>query len=626
MRFKSALIAGATAFLLTMLLSAQSAFAAAGPLAPGAPYFTGQTDRWTVGGSWHFKADPADAGQRERWQRETQFIGWSQVTVPNAFNAGDSSEASHRGAVGWYGREFVLPPSPARSQWVLRFESVNYFADVYLNGRLIGHHSGGYVPFEIDASTMRRGVNRLVVRVDSRLNDWTVPPVRDTRLGTPNGGWWNFGGLLREVILRRIKRVDISNVAVHPKIACATCPARIDVRATLRNHDKKRVRVQARGSFGSQALRFPKVLLRGESELTVSRTITVENPLLWTIEDPNLYPVSIGASIGRSTVSGFRMRTGIRSLKVTNAGRMLLNNHPVQLRGTSVHEFTIAEGAALSRRSRENQMKMAEELGSNLIRAHYPLHPATYEQGDRDGVMFWVQNPVFRVPDTVMRTSRYRTTGVRMLKEMVQANKHHPSVLVWSIGNEILAGNITGIDRYASSAVKAIRQLDPDGISAIDVAAAPASVLQQPGYRRVKAIGLNEYFGWYAGTNGTAVNREELGPFLTDFHEMYPRQALFVTEFGAEASRDGPADEKGTYDFQTQFLDYHIRTIAAKPFVNGILPWMLQDYWVRPAWDGGNPDPVPPMSSKGMRNADGTPKPAFERVAQQFRDTPPLRP
>ena len=139
------------------------------------------------------------------------------------------------GSVGWYRRDFTLPAGafagsvPARFRsWIVRFESVNYDATVWLNGRRIGRHDGAYLPFEFSLKGVRAGVNRLVVRVDDRRTGASLPP-------GPSGGWWNFGGIQREVYLRSVHRADMSVVQVRPILPCPTCAATIQEQATVAN-------------------------------------------------------------------------------------------------------------------------------------------------------------------------------------------------------------------------------------------------------------------------------------------------------------------------------------------------------------------------------------------------------
>src|SRR5204862_7628223 len=137
------------------------------------------------------------------WATKTDAAGWTPTTLPNAWNASDDSAASMAGGVSWYRRDFVAPTTPAGARWIVRFESVNYGATVFLNGVQIGTHQGASIPFELLLPNLQPGVNRLVVRVDSRRTPNDLPP-------GPRGGWWNYGGILREVYLRPVTGLDIA--------------------------------------------------------------------------------------------------------------------------------------------------------------------------------------------------------------------------------------------------------------------------------------------------------------------------------------------------------------------------------------------------------------------------------
>ena len=157
-RWPVALLAAALALALgAARADAQPGLAyAATPPTYGALYQDGPNDRWLLGGTWLQRADPANAGMSAGWYRNVgSTAGWSTVGVPNSFNAGDLSTASMNGSVEWYRRDFTVPRGafasyvPARFRtWIIRFESVNYYATVWLNGRRIGTHAGAYLPFE----------------------------------------------------------------------------------------------------------------------------------------------------------------------------------------------------------------------------------------------------------------------------------------------------------------------------------------------------------------------------------------------------------------------------------------------------------------------------------------------
>src|SRR5688572_3289452 len=122
-------------------------------------YEDGHTNRYLMDGQWLFRLDPGNAGLREGFMRDSSTEGWNPTTVPNAWNAGDDTPASMQGGIGWYRKDFRLPSSSARYDWILRFESVNYRTRAWLNGKPIGQNRGAYLPFElrIPRAALRRG-------------------------------------------------------------------------------------------------------------------------------------------------------------------------------------------------------------------------------------------------------------------------------------------------------------------------------------------------------------------------------------------------------------------------------------------------------------------------------------
>ena len=134
-------------------------------------------------------------------------------------------------------------------------------------------------------------------------------------------------------------------------------------------------------------------------------------------------------------------------------------------------------------------------------------------------------------------------------------------------------------------------------------------------------IGINDYFGWYPGPGGGIFDRNKLSPYLDTVRKCYPKQALMVTEFGAEANRDGPPEEKGSYAYQQDFVNFHLGVYDSKDWLSGAVYWALNEFKVRPGWDGGNPRPTPPRSlhQKGLlRYGDLSRKPAWEDLRRGY--------
>ena len=150
-------------------------------------------------------------------------------------------------------------------------------------------------------------------------------------------------------------------------------------------------------------------------------------------------------------------------------------------------------------------------------------------------------------------------------------------------------------------------------------------------YRRFQLLGINNYFGWYAGRppHSTAL-LSDLAPYLQTMHRRYPSQALVMTEFGAEATFDGPVTEKGSYAYQSHYIEQTLRIVRGLPFMNGAIYWTLREFAVKPYWYGGGgptvDEPRDSLHHKGLIAYDGTPKPAFAVTSAAFAGTPLFRP
>jgi hypothetical protein len=616
-------VALATAVAIALLLAALPGHAAAASSPkPGAPFSYGQTNRYTLGGTWFLKRDPTNLGRSQHFEKKTSFGGWDNIAVPNAFNAGDDSEASYTGSIAWYATQFKRPPSPGGSHWIFQFNNVNLKATVYLNGHSVGTHTGGNTPFEIPASGLKGGTNTLVVRVDSRLTKTSVPSVEE-RSDQLTGGWWNYGGILREVVLRRVGQYDLSGVATRSSFTAskgkAAGSARITVLATVKNYGRKS-RIKLSGKYGGAKIKFRKTVMKHGASADLVGTATVGNPKLWSPLSPKLYDVKVSAPSVTWT-----SKAGIRKFNVSSKGILSLNGLPVRLRGVSFHESDPVVGAAWTSVQRNANNALFEKLGVNIIRTHYPMAPQQMEWADKHGVFVWCQVPSFRPRNTQVRSSSYRKAVVAQTAEIVRRYREYPSVLTWSLGNEAVPSDTKYLDEMVSGQIKVVRRLDPQGLTSADYASAPEDELQQPAYRRLDILGINEYFGWYPGQLGSTLQMSGLRPYLDYLHRIYAHQALFVTEFGAESNRHGSADELGTYEFQTNFFTQQLTILRDVPYLNGLFAWALRDYWVRPDWTGGNPDPNPPYSRKGLFEVDGTAKPAEAIVEREFKATPPFK-
>ena len=605
--------------LILLALVAPAAAQAADTPTAKTLYTDGPQGRYLMEGDWLFRLDSADRGLRARYYRQRSTVGWSTVHVPHAWNVGDDSVASMNGSVGWYRKDFELPNASAALDWAVRFESVNYRATVWLNGRKVGSNAGAYLPFTVLLDRVsRRGTNRLVVRVDSRRTPTDFPPGRTSpRTKLPTGGWWNYGGILREVYLEQVDTMQFQKAVVNPRLGCAACDATVVMETRLRNVANRARRATVTGTFGDRTVSLGSRTIRKGRTASFRGSLKVTDPHLWQPRDPFLYPASIQVRIGGRVVGRWNVNTGIRSVKVAG-GRLYLNGRPLSLRGVGLHEDTAAQGFAVDNTFRRWLVDRAKELGASMLRTHYPMHPYIHEIADREGLLIWSEIPVYSHKSSYI--DDITGPALKLLRKNIETNASHPSVLIWSIANELSSKPGPSQGTYIRRAKRLADELDPTRPVGLAVAGYPGAGCQRR-YGPLDVIGINDYFGWYPGPSGSLFDRDKLSPYLDALRACYPNDALMVTEFGAEANRDGSVEDKGTYAFQQDFVNFQLNVFATKPWLSGALYWALNEFRVRPEWDGGNPFPTSPIHQKALLHYDGTPKPAWTDVQGWFRGT-----
>ena len=627
LRFSPLVVLVALACVLAQAPAPAAAQSPDGLDARNLPIADGHGGRFLMGGEWLYRRDTADEGELRRFYNHRGRGGWESKTIPHAWNAGDESFDSMAGDIVWYRKDFRLPSDASGLAWIVRFQNVRYHARVWLNGEEIAQHKGAYLPWELKLTGLRKGVNRLVLRVDNRRFEDDLPPNQfDDTDQTPAGGWWNYGGMLGEAYLRRVNRVDMEEVEVRPTLPSGPGgSARVDWRVKLRNHASRTQRVRLTGTYGTQKVNFgTRTVGRGRTIELRGRT-TVRSPRLWSPPDPQLYDVKLTADAGdsprqplRRGVATYALKSGIRSLQVAG-GRLLLNGEPTNMRGVFLHEDDYLKGSALGNAERENIINQARGLGATMLRTHYPMHPQMHELADRLGVLIWSEVPVFQVPDTLLRRADLRAVARDMLRTNVLTNQNHPSVFTWSVSNELRPEPGTIERSYYKESSTLLRKLDPTRPISV-VIAGYLDHEQQSSFSNFDLIGFNSYFGWYPGRQASIADRDNLSPFLDRMRSLYPSQAIMVTEHGAEANRDGPDEERGTYGFQRDFYDFHNSVYATKPWLSGVIG-TLRAVRVRPGWEGGNPKPSNNWHEKGVLDFFDNPKPSYAVVQNWFRST-----
>ncbi|MGI8429187.1 MAG: glycoside hydrolase family 2 protein [Solirubrobacteraceae bacterium] len=570
---------------------------------------------------WRFRADPHNTGRRQHWERGAASERSSPVAIPNDFNP-QVTRASDRGTIGWYSVRFTGPRAASGRSWMVSFEEVRRNAEVWLNGRQIGTSSDPYVPFSLPATALAPGAsNLLVVRVDNLYSSNSFPQ-----------DWWNWGGIVRPVTLTPVGRITLSDLGVLPQLGCGNRCGQLRVQGTLHNNSDRSLApeiVVSSNSPGGIKLMFlhRTASIRPGGSLAISFRVPVHGPPdLWSPQRPSLYGVQVSTSAQNRVEQLNQLRVGMRSVQV-RGGILYLNGQRLWLHGAAIQEDAPGRGAALTSGDIDTIVSGLRSVGANITRAHYLLSDRLLSALDAAGIMVWSQPPVDHA-DGLLASTGGRSRALATLRATILAQRSHPSVVIDSVGNELSPTPDTtpGTRSYISAAAQLARRLDPGAPVALDTYCYPGYPRQRI-YAKLDVLGISGYFGWYTGSAGhSIVSFSGLAPFLTRTHARYPGLAIVDSEYGAEGLYDGSPAIKGTYEFQSGYLQKTLGVLDQLPFMNGSIYWTLREFAVVPGWVGGAD--LPPgftpdgLHHKGLITYDGANKPAFAAAQQAFANQP----
>ncbi len=539
--------------MLARLLAAAAALACLLPVAASAATPRGKT----LGSGWQIRSQSAQPGEVQDAPPEEgtgapsapnapatpapEAGRYVNTRVPSVFDP-IAKRSAFSGTVRRYKIRFRGPRTPKGFRWLLRFEGVRRNAGVLLNGKRIGRSKTPYIPFELEAKGLRPNrMNELIVIVDNR-KDRQLPE-----------GWWNWGGIIRPVRLIPAGRAYIKDLGVMSKVRChgpaTACSAKFLVDGNMQKLGGKGVikpTVEAffRSPSGRVTRRRLRLRTQGRRNKALRFSVNVPAPQLWKPEDPRLYRAIIKVRLGKTVTQRVSMLTGLRQVSVVN-GRLALNNRAIDMRGTSIHEDLPGSGTALTEAGMNRIVADLKAVGANVTRTHYSLNERLLQKLDRAGILVWNEAPVWQ-RDRLLGRQLDRAKAYRQVEGSVIAARSHPSVITHSVANELVhfPDESTTTSLFLRGGSARARKLDPTLPISVAIKTGPRIGPQQVYSKYFDIIGLNEYFGWY----GRAPDFATLPDYLNYMRSTFPRQALVVTEFGAEArpeNANDPDDQEG---------------------------------------------------------------------------------
>ena len=478
---------------------------------------------------------------------EYDFDRSDSLKVPGDWNTQRERLFFYEGCV-WYKRNFRHEPH-AGKHTVLYFGAVNYEAVVYVNGKKVGTHEGGFTPFNYDITdVVVPGDNFLIVKVDNKRRANAVP--------TNIFDWWNYGGITRDVVLLEVDEVYVEDYSI-----------------SLFEKDSKKISMSVRLNRpqpGKQVevsiseLKIKKKLIT-DAEGCASLVVKAK-PQLWSPESPKLYKMDIVC--GNDRISD---EIGFRTIE-TSGKQILLNGKPIFLKGISIHEEkTNGGGRANGTEDAHLLLGYAKELGCNFVRlAHYPHNEWAVREAERMGVLVWSEIPCYW---TIAWTDpKTYDNAARQLTDMIRRDHNRANVIIWSIANE--TPHSAERDQFLSRLAKHARSLDSTRLisMAMEVTSASNNVntLKDNMNQYVDVISFNEYIGWYRDVNDAA-KMSWVVPY---------DKPVIISEFGGGALKGyhGAKNQRWTEEFQENLYRENTRMLDKIDGLAGTTPWILKDF------------------------------------------------
>ncbi len=459
---------------------------------------------------------------------------------------------------GWYRKSFRLPESGENKHWYIDFDGVYRNSVVWINGHFLGNRASGYSSFRYELTPwLLKGVedNIIAVRVDNSQQ--------------PNSRWYTGSGIYRNVWLTASEKVHIDHWGSFVRtISVDEKNARLELDLEIRNHStdtpEAEIQTEIYDSGGNSISSTTNTLILGDTVLSLTQLIDIPDPLLWSPDNPAMYSAMTRIFQNGKETDRYETPFGIKYIEFHPRKGFFLNGESLKIKGVNQHHDLGALGAAVNTRAMERQLEILKRMGCNAIRtAHNLPAPELLDLADRMG--FLVMDECFDV--WARRKVRmdahldWKEWHIQDLQDMVKRDRNHPSVFMWSIGNEIPEQFDSSGTRIARELADAIRELDSTRLITC------ALTEQDPELNYIYQSGTLDVISF---------NYKHKG--YMDFPSLYPGEALLASENVSAISTRGqynmPSDSIRIWP-----LAYNIPLEGANPDLTGSAYDNAHAYW-----------------------------------------------
>lgn len=504
------------------------------------PIMTETRNIINLNGVWDFKLDKGN-GFSDKWF-EGKLSETIQMAVPSSYN--DLVELQEvRDHVGWvwYQRSFSIHRSLLNERIVLRFGSATHIAKVYLNGKLLMEHKGGFTPFEAEINEfLISGENILTVAVNNIIDETSLPVglVKEDKEGNivknlVNFDFFNYAGIHRPVKIYTTPKTYVEDVTIVTDFKETT--GNVSYELKVKGDAKVNVSVIDEND---------NVVATGEGEVG---TLEIKDVKLWEPMNAYLYKLKIDLSDENGLIDTYTEEFGVRTVEVKD-GKFLINNKPFYFKGFGKHEDSHVNGRGINEAINIKDFNLMKWIGANSFRtAHYPYSEEIMRLADREGIVIIDETPAVGLHLNFMATGLFGS-GVKrdtwkeiqtkeaheqVIRELVNRDKNHPSVVMWSVANEPDSDS-EGAKEYFEPLINLTKELDPQNRPVTVVTYLMSTPDKCKVGDIVDVLCLNRYYGWYVAGGDLEEAKNMLREELEGWNKRCPNKPIMFTEYGAD--------------------------------------------------------------------------------------------
>ncbi len=571
---------------------------------------------------------------------EISGSSWENINLPHTWNINDTKNdtTTYKRGIGWYKKNIHLSNSLKEKRVFLHFEGANQIAELFVNGKTVGKHIGGYTAFSFDITNFvnfdnKENKNSIAVKIDNSFNE-NIPPL--------SADFTFYGGIYRDVWLIATNPIhftlnDFGSKAVYistPEVTNNQGSVRIAgivqneftssksiiIKSTIYNNENKIVK------------RIEKNLKAKANKLIEFDLgkLVIDKPELWSPDHPKLYTVKTELYQKGKLIDLVESTFGFRYFHFDANQGFFLNGKHLKLIGTNRHQDYEGIGNALSNKLHVRDIEMIKEAGFNFLRlAHYPQDPSVLDAADRLGLIIWEEIPIVNyvtASDEFLNNSKY------MLKEMIHQHYNHPSIVFWGYMNEVYLHDANGkrekdmffpeeylewTKHLSNELNNLIHKEDNSRLTAI--ATHQNDLYDKVGISSIPdVVGYNLYQGWYTS------RFSDFGNFVDRLHLKYPNRKIIISEYGAGSDERLHSSKPERFDFTTEYQQsYHesyLKQIAKRPHIGASSVWCQSDF-------GSNRrgDSKPQINQKGLQYFNRKPKDIYYHYQAALNHKPVIR-